>query len=217
MGQLILLRHGQSLWNLKDIFTGWVDIPLSSKGIQEALQAGEKLRGIEIDTAFTSTLIRAQMTLFLALSEAQLKKTPVLMHSAGKSAEWGQIYNEELQQECLPIYAAWELNERMYGELQGKNKEMMRKLYGPEQVQLWRRSYDISPPNGESLKMTKERTLPYFNAKIRPLVEAGQTVLVAAHGNSLRSIIMELDGLSEQEVVALEVPLGVPLFYHTLS
>ena len=196
-----------------DVFTGWVDIPLSQKGIQEALEAGKKLRGCSIDIAFTSTLIRAQMTLFLALSEAEQKKTPVIMHQTGKLNEWGGIYDSELKKGVIPVYEAWELNERMYGELQGKNKEKMREEYGKEQVQLWRRSYDIDPPKGESLKKTKERTIPYFDKVIRPLTARGQTVLVAAHGNSLRSIIMELDQLTPEQVVSLEIPLGTPLFY----
>lgn len=210
---LILLRHGQSIWNQWDIFTGWVDIPLSLKGIEEAKEAGKKLKGLTIDLCFTSTLMRAQMTLFLALAEADQKKCPVIIHEKDKIGEWGKIYNDELKKELIPVYETWQLNERMYGALQGKNKEQMRKEFGPEQVLLWRRSYDVAPPEGESLKMTKERTIPYFKDKILPELKAGKNVLVAAHGNSLRSIIMDLDNLSEEEVVSLEIPLGVPLFY----
>jgi 2,3-bisphosphoglycerate-dependent phosphoglycerate mutase len=213
MGHLILLRHGQSVWNQMDVFTGWVDIPLSNKGIEQALEAGRQLKGHAIDMAFTSTLIRAQMTLFLALSESNQPKTPVIQHQSGAQKEWAEIYNEAVKSKSLPVYEAWELNERMYGELQGKNKEHMRQEYGVEQVQLWRRSYDVAPPHGESLKMTKERTLPYFNQHIRPLVASGHTVLVTAHGNSLRSIIMELQSLTPEQVVSLEIPLGTPLFY----
>lgn len=196
-----------------DLFTGWVDIPLSLKGLEESKQAGRKLRGIPIDIAFTSTLIRAQMTLFLALAEAEQKKCPVIIHEKDRIGEWGKIYNEEIKKELIPVYESWQLNERMYGALQGMNKEEMRKKFGPDQVKIWRRSYDVAPPEGESLKMTKERTIPYYKDVILPQVKAGKNVLVAAHGNSIRSILMDIDHLSEQEVVSLEIPLGEPLFY----
>ena len=157
--------------------------------------------------------MRAQMTLFLALAEAEQKKTPVIIHEKDKIGEWGKIHNDALKKDLIPVYESWQLNERMYGALQGMNKEGMRKKYGAEQVHIWRRSYDVAPPEGESLKMTKERTIPYYRDKILPELKSGKNVLVAAHGNSLRSIIMDLDNLSEEEVVSLEIPLGVPLFY----
>ena len=126
---LILLRHGQSIWNMLDLFTGWVDIPLSLKGIEEAKQAGIALRGIPIDIAFTSTLMRAQMTLFLALAEAEQKKTPVIIHEKDKIGEWGKIHNDALKKDLIPVYESWQLNERMYGALQGMNKEEMREIW----------------------------------------------------------------------------------------
>lgn len=213
MALLILIRHGQSLWNQMDLFTGWVDIPLAPNGIEEAIKAGQKMHGLNIDIAFTSTLIRAQMTLFLALSEAKLKKTPVIMHDKGQLQQWSEIYSEETKKHLIPVYEAPQLNERYYGKLQGSNKQQMREVYGKEQVEKWRRSYDIAPPEGESLKMTKERTLPYFNNTIVPHLQQGKNVIISAHGNSLRSIIMELDNLSETEIVSLEIPFGEPIIY----
>jgi 2,3-bisphosphoglycerate-dependent phosphoglycerate mutase len=214
MNYLILMRHGQSLWNRANIFTGWVDIPLSSKGIDEALTGGEQIAHLPIDVVFISKLTRAESTAFLALSKHHSKKTPVLLHPGeGKIEEWAKIYSDERSKETIPVYAAWELNERYYGELQGKNKQEMRDLYGDEQVKIWRRSYDVPPPGGESLKMTSERTLPYFNSTVVPHLKEGKNVFISAHGNSLRSIIMELDGLDEQQVVSLEIPTGKPLLY----
>ncbi len=211
MSYLILMRHGESLWNRANLFTGWVDVPLSPKGIEEALKGGEKIAHLPIDLVYISKLTRAEMTAFLALSKHDEGKTPVLMHpNEEKIGEWGKIYSEK---EILPVYAAWELNERYYGELQGNNKQQMREKYGDEQVQIWRRSYDIPPPGGESLKMTAERTLPYFDLEILPKLRMGKNIFISAHGNSLRSIIMELDDLSEEEVVSLEIPTGEPILY----
>lgn len=214
MALLILMRHGQSNWNLLDLFTGWVDVPLSKKGIEEAMVAGQSIAHLPVDIAFTSTLIRAHLTLFLALEQHESKKVPVIVHEEeGNTGDWSKIYSEEAVANTIPVYRAWQLNERMYGQLQGKNKQQMREMYGEEQVHIWRRSYDVAPPEGESLKMTKERTLPYFKERVVPHLQAGKNVLLAAHGNSLRSIIMELDGLSEEEITSLEIPTGKPLFY----
>lgn len=211
---LILLRHGQSEWNKKNLFTGWIDIPLSKEGVDEALEAGRLIRDVPIDLIFTSTLVRGIMTAMLAMSGHASGKIPVLLHSGeGKLDEWGKCYNLETLSTLIPVFRAWELNERMYGELQGMNKQEMREKYGEKQVQIWRRSFDVAPPQGESLKMTAERTLPYFRKNILAALEEGQNVFVSAHGNSLRSIVMEMDGLSEEEVMALEIPTGVPLFY----
>lgn len=211
--KLILMRHGQSLWNKLNIFTGWVDVPLSQEGIEEAIKGGEKIKDIPIDVIFTSALIRAHMTLFLAMLKHSSKKTPVFQHKEGNMKNWGKIYDEKLAKEIIPIYYSWHLNERMYGELQGKNKVEIAKQFGEEQFKLWRRSYDVAPPNGESLKMTAERTLPYFKKEIIPFLEKGKNVFVSAHGNSLRSIVMYLDNLSAEEVVKLEIPTGDPLIY----
>jgi len=187
MGKLILLRHGESQWNLENRFTGWVDIPLTDKGRQEALRAGQRIKDITLDRGFTSVLIRAIESLEFALKGAG--------------------------QEGLPFEKDKALNERMYGDLQGLNKEETAQKYGAEQVHIWRRSYDVPPPGGESLKDTAARTLPYFNSRILPLVAKGENIIVVAHGNSLRSIVMELDKLSKEEVLQLNLATGVPIVY----
>lgn len=197
MGTLILIRHGQSQWNLDNRFTGWVDVPLTDAGRQEARLGAELIRGLTIDRAFTSVLQRAQETL--------------------------QIVLETIGQPRVPVEADQALNERHYGALQGLNKADMAKKYGDRQVLLWRRSYDVPPPKdktdwnpdglSESLKDTTARTLPYFHDTILPLVKAGRTVLVVAHGNSLRSIVMELDTLSKEEVLHLNLATGAPIVY----
>lgn len=209
---LILLRHGQSVWNEKNLFTGWVDVPLSLQGIQESLEAGKKVAQIPIDAVFTSTLIRSHITLTLALLGA--KKTPIFQHGLqGKFKDWDKVYSEETLKETIPVFSAWELNERMYGELQGLNKEETAQKFGKEQVHRWRRSFDLAPPHGESLKMTADRTWPFFRQEVLPWIERGKTVFVCAHGNSLRSIVMHLDGLSEEAVARLEIPTGEPILY----
>lgn len=212
--KLILLRHGQSSWNKENLFTGWVDIPMSEEGNQEAIRAGKKIENIPIDVIFTSTLIRAQMTVPLALLHHKSGKTPVFLHPGeGKLEEWSQVYSEEAQKKLIPVYRAWELNERMYGRLQGLNKAETAEKFGADQVQKWRRSYDIKPPDGESLEMTAARTLPYFKNRIVPHLQKGENVLIAAHGNSLRSIIMFMKNLNKDEVVKLELATGDPLIY----
>lgn len=214
MGYLILMRHGQSRWNKKNLFTGWVDVPLTEEGIDEAIEGGKAISHLPIDVAFTSTLIRAHLTLCLALEHHQDNKVPLFLHEGtDKQASWSKIYSPHALEETLPVYQAWELNERMYGELQGKNKDEMRKQYGEEQVHIWRRSFDVAPPGGESLKMTKERTIPYFNERILPLLQEGKTVFISAHGNSLRSIVMELESIPEDKITSLEIPTGKPLLY----
>jgi 2,3-bisphosphoglycerate-dependent phosphoglycerate mutase len=212
--KLILMRHGQSIWNKLNLFTGWVDIPLSQEGIDEALKGGEKIKDIPIDVIFVSALVRSQMTAFLAMLHHFSKKVPVLLHKGeGKMDEWGQIFSKESEATTIPTIASWHLNERMYGALQGLNKAETAKQYGAEQVQIWRRSYDVAPPQGESLEMTAKRTIPYFKEKILPYLQEGKTVFVSAHGNSLRSIIMYLDKLTKEEVVKLELPTGDPMIY----
>ncbi len=212
--KLILLRHGQSIWNKENLFTGWVDIPLSEEGIQEALAAGKKMREIPIDVIYSSTLIRAQMTIPLALLHHASGKIPVFLHQGeGKLEDWGRVYGEEAKKKLIPVFRAWELNERMYGRLQGLNKAETAKKYGAEQVQVWRRSFHGQPPEGESLSMTAARTVPYFKREIVPHLEKGETVLISAHGNSLRSIVMHIQNLSEDQVVKLEIPTGDFLTY----
>lgn len=214
MAKLILVRHGQSTWNQLNLFTGWVDVPLSSKGIEEALYVGNLIRDIPVDVIFTSTLVRAQMTAFLAMSTHHSGKVPVLIHPHdSKLFAWGKICSTTTLDKTIPTYAAWELNERMYGDLQGLNKGDTIEKYGLEQVQKWRRSYSIAPPNGESLEMTAERTIPYFQNTIVPELQKGKNVFVSAHGNSLRSIIMLLDKLTKEQVVHLELQTGLPIIY----
>jgi 2,3-bisphosphoglycerate-dependent phosphoglycerate mutase len=213
-GKLLLLRHGQSIWNLENLFTGWVDVDLSEQGRQEAMEAGRLLKaeGIAFDIAFTSVLKRAIRTLWMALDEMDMM--------------W------------LPVERTWRLNERHYGSLQGLNKTQTVEKHGAEQVKVWRRSYDIPPPplpasdpghprfdrryagvpagelpSAESLKDTLARVLPFWNARIAPELLAGRNVLVAAHGNSLRALIKMLDGMSDADIVELNVPTGVPLLY----
>jgi 2,3-bisphosphoglycerate-dependent phosphoglycerate mutase len=212
--KLILLRHGESEWNRLNLFTGWVDIPLSVKGIEESIAAGKRIAHLPIDVIFVSTLIRAQQTAMLAMSQHKGGKVPYLLHPhEGKLEKWANIYSESAKQSCIPVMKAWQLNERMYGRLQGMNKQEMREEFGDEQVQLWRRSFDIAPPDGESLAMTAARTLPYFHEEIIPFLKQGKNVFISAHGNSLRAIVMELDALTKEEVVALELPTGEPLVY----
>lgn len=208
------MRHGLSAWNERNLFTGWVDIPLSEKGIRESIEGGKKIIDLPIDLIFTSSLIRSHMTLALALLHHADKKIPVFQHpGGGKLEEWGHIHSEEAKRGTVPVYMAWELNERMYGRLQGLNKAETAKKYGDEQVQIWRRSFDTAPPEGESLAMTAGRAIPYFQKKIVPHIEQGKNVFVVAHGNSLRAIVMHLDGLSKEEVMKLELATGEPLVY----
>lgn len=186
MPQLVLIRHGQSLWNLENRFTGWVDVPLTAKGEDEARAAGQRLKGLTFAVAYTSVLTRAQRTLDLVMETAGIK---------------------------VPVIRDQALNERHYGELQGLNKDDLRKKYGEDQVKLWRRSYDVQPPGGESLKDTAARTLPFFERCVLGDIRQGKNVLVVAHGNSNRSIVMKLDNLTGDQVVALELGTGIPLDY----
>ena len=213
------------MWNAAKLFTGWVDVPLTKKGIDEAIQGGREIADIPIDEVYVSTLIRAQMTAMLALSQHNSGKTPVFQYpipengignvseNEEKMINWSQVNAEQGEQNILPVHVSWQLNERMYGDLQGLNKDSTREKYGAEQVHIWRRSYDVPPPNGESLELTAQRTLPYLQSEILPKLESGKNIFIAAHGNSLRSIIMDLENLSREEVLSLEVPTGVPIIY----
>ncbi|MBI2742707.1 MAG: 2,3-bisphosphoglycerate-dependent phosphoglycerate mutase [Chlamydiales bacterium] len=213
--KLVMMRHGQSEWNKLNLFTGWVDIPLSVEGIQEALDAGKKIAHIPFDVIFISSLVRAEMTAMLVMSVHDSKKVPRILHRGqGKLEEWAQIYSKEAEKTCTPVIAAWQLNERMYGRLQGMNKREMMDKYGEEQVKIWRRSFDVAPPEGESLAMTAARAIPYFKEMVVPYLEAGKNVFISAHGNSLRAIMMHLDGLTKEQVVELELPTGKPVIYN---
>ena len=188
MARLILVRHGQSVWNASNRFTGWTDVGLSEQGVEEAEEAGRQLAEIQIDIVHTSDLVRAQRT-----------------------AEIIMRHNEA--SEDVPTKYDWRLNERHYGALQGLNKAKTAEQHGAEQVRIWRRSFDVAPPDGESLEMTAERTIPYFTEEIVPDLVSGKNVLVSAHGNSLRSIVMHIDGISPEDIVSLEIPTGEPIHY----
>lgn len=188
MSRLVLVRHGQSEWNEKNLFTGWRDPDLTAQGVEEARAAGRALKAanMSFDLAFTSHLQRAQKTLALMLEE---------------------------QGQSLPTTKDEALNERDYGDLAGLNKDDAREKWGEEQVHIWRRSFDIPPPGGESLKDTAERVLPYFDAAIMPLLKQGKDILIAAHGNSLRALVMQLDGLSRDEIIDVNIGTGEPYHY----
>ncbi len=187
MAQLVIIRHGQSQWNLENRFTGWVDVELSPKGIEEAKQAGEILKMYKFDEAFTSGLQRAQKTLNAILEISGQTDIPVTKNEA--------------------------LNERMYGDLQGLDKAETAKKYGDEQVHIWRRSFDVPPPNGESLKDTAERVLPYYKENIEPLLKQGKNIIISAHGNSLRALIMYLENLTPDEILKKELGTARPIVY----
>ena len=189
MARLILVRHGQSVWNATNRFTGWTDVGLSEQGVKEAEDAGRQLAEIRIDIVHTSDLVRAQRT-----------------------AEIIMRHNEA--SEDVPTKYDWRLNERHYGALQGLNKAETAEQHGAEQVHIWRRSFDVAPPEGESLEMTAERTIPYFTEEIIPDLISGKNILVSAHGNSLRSIVMHIDGISPDDIVSLEIPTGEPIHYN---
>lgn len=215
MSKLIMMRHGESEWNRANRFTGWVDIPLSTKGIQEAIEGGKKIKDIPIDLIVMTTLIRSQMTAMLAMSQHSSGKIPVVLHPGeGKLEDWAKIAIKEASEATIPVIRCWELNERMYGDLQGLNKAETAEKFGADQVQIWRRSYDVRPPNGESLEMTAARSIPYFKEKILPVLNEGKNVFISAHGNSIRSIVMFLDNLNHEEVVKLEIPTGLPIIYN---
>tara|TARA_B100000459_G_scaffold68953_1_gene38027 strand:+ start:723 stop:1415 length:693 start_codon:yes stop_codon:yes gene_type:complete len=219
------MRHGQSMWNAAKLFTGWVDVPLTNAGIQEAIEGGKQIAHLDIDEVHVSTLIRAQMTAMIALAQNDHNKTPVFQYSQpegglesvseneARMIEWAQIKGDAGGANILPVHVSWQLNERMYGDLQGLNKDATREQYGAEQVHIWRRSFDVPPPNGESLELTAQRTLPYLEENIIPQLSNGNNLFIAAHGNSLRSIIMSIESLTTEEVLSLEVPTGVPIIY----
>ncbi len=211
--RLTLLRHGESIWNLQNRFTGWVDVSLSPQGMVEAQQAGERLAAEHFDIAFTSTLLRAQDSLYEVLKQNRSCNHYVRVHE--QSSGWYEHFTPgEGDASELKIYVSEKLNERYYGDLQGLNKEWARKHFGEQQVHLWRRSYDVAPPNGESLKMTAARTIPYYRERILPCLQRGNNVLVVAHGNSLRSIIMHLEHMTPQQIIDYELPTGEPHRYH---
>lgn len=207
MGRLILVRHGESIWNKQNRFTGWVNVSLSHKGITEAGEAGKLLAEEPFDVAFTSELIRAQDTLYEILRRNHYAGEYLCVHE--NESPWYDHYTAaENDTKQLKIHISEQLNERYYGDLQGMNKDRAREQFGAEQVHQWRRSYDVPPPGGESLEMTAARTLPYFKSRILPYLGREKQVLVAAHGNSLRSIIMDIKEMTPQQILDYELATG---------
>ena len=210
MSHLILIRHGESRWNISNKFSGWTDVPLSEVGINEALIAAKKLEGLRLDIAFTSKLTRAQETLLLILAKQDY--TGIFLHKSKKRFSWS-LHPKVFDKYEIPIYSDNSLNERYYGSLQGMDKNKARKKFGEKQVFKWRRSWDVKPPKGESLKDTYKRSVPYFIKKVLPELKSGKNVIVSAHGNSLRAIIKYLERISDEEIPHLNLPTGKPIIY----
>ncbi len=210
MAKLVLVRHGKSVWNQLNEFTGWVDVPITKEGDLEARGAAARILNIPFDVAFTSQLIRAHQTLCILFQE-RTDRILVFKHNTGKQALWEHYSNAKDFE--IPVFKSSALNERYYGDLQGLNKAETAKKFGDEQVHIWRRSYDVQPPGGESLKDVVTRTIPYFEEHIMPFLLQEKNVVVVAHGNSLRSIMMHLERLSEEQVLSLELPTAVPVLY----
>ncbi|MBO3461580.1 2,3-bisphosphoglycerate-dependent phosphoglycerate mutase [Aetokthonos hydrillicola Thurmond2011] len=216
MAKLILVRHGQSTWNAANRFTGWVDVPLNHVGRQEAMEAAKKISSYQIDLCFTSLLVRALETTAICLTEcdgACSGKSPVFKHDTDDPSWHGWDHYSGGKSKEVPIFMSPDLDERYYGELQGFNKAEMAQKVGKDIVHQWRRSFSVRPPKGESLEDTAARTIPFFQNRILPYLKQGDNVLVSAHGNSLRSIIMYLDHLSQEEVPNLELATGIPIVY----
>lgn len=212
MVKLILVRHGESIWNKLNDFTGWVDVPLSKLGIKQAKSAGKKLlkSKIKYDIIYTSKLVRAHQTLFHILEV--MNQNDFIFHVDDPELE--KMQKHALLNKELSAYKTIALNERHYGDLQGLNKDAMRKKFGKEQVHLWRRSFDVRPPNGESLEDTLKRVLPFFKKHILKNLKANKNVLIVAHGNSLRAITKYLEKISNKEIPNYEIPLGIPIVYN---
>ena len=208
MSYLILIRHGESRWNSANKFTGWVDVPLNEKGIKESQKAAKALEGLKLDVAFTSTLERAKETLLIIL--AKQRYTGIFMNKGKKRKEWAE---HKIDQNEIPIYSHDHLNERYYGKLQGLNKDKAREKFGEKKVFQWRRSYDVRPPGGESLKDTFNRAVPYFKKQIMPYINQKKNVLIVAHGNSLRAIIKHLDQIPDKDIPHLNLPTGLAIVY----
>ncbi|WP_068817233.1 2,3-bisphosphoglycerate-dependent phosphoglycerate mutase [Phormidesmis priestleyi] len=216
MAKLILIRHGQSLWNAENRFTGWVDVPLGEQGRAEATIAADKLETYQVRVCFTSLLFRAIETAIIILTEVDDicdGRIPIIKHEVEEKDWHGWDKYQGNPDQELPVYPTAMLDERYYGELQGLNKAETAVKFGKEQVQLWRRSYAVAPPGGESLSDTVKRTVPFFCDRILPHLIAGDNVLIAAHGNSLRAIIKHLENLSEEEIVNVELGTAIPIIY----
>lgn len=212
MGTLILLRHGESAWNLQNRFTGWIDVSLSPAGVAQAARAGELLRDVRLDVVYTSTLMRAQDTTYEVLRRNRHCRHYLRVHAWDRS--WYAHFSASPEDRAeLHVHVSESLNERYYGDLQGLNKEEAAGRFGAEQVHAWRRSYDVAPPGGESLKATADRVLAYYREHIAPQLLAGKTALVSAHGNSLRALAMDIEAMSPEQIADYELATGVPHIY----
>jgi 2,3-bisphosphoglycerate-dependent phosphoglycerate mutase len=205
MSNLVLVRHGQTPWNKKQIFTGWADVSLTEQGIDEVQILAKKLKKMKFDVMFTSRLERARTTLLIITSEQ--KHTGIFIH---EHKQYNAIFDDKHN---MPIFADRDLNERHYGLLQGMKKDYARDKFGEEQVHKWRRSYDVRPPQGESLKDVYKRVVPYFEKNIMPLLQSDKNILISAHGNSLRALIKYIDNVSDEDIVNLELSPGDAIFY----
>ena len=217
MGHLILVRHGEPGLKPEDRLAGWVDVPLSRKGIEEALECAVELENIKLDLAFASNLVRTQETLFIILSGQ--KKTGVLVHErAGDEGDSGKIewysYPEKLGKELIPVYITASLNERYYGKLQGRKKQKMEEKYGAEKLSCWRWNFEPGPPEGESLKAVYERAVPYFEQKILPAVKEGKNVIICAHQSSLRALVKYIEGISDEDIREVRFSTGELAIYY---
>ncbi|OYT41381.1 MAG: phosphoglycerate mutase [Candidatus Aenigmarchaeota archaeon ex4484_224] len=214
MSYLVLVRHGESFWNKEgyNCFTGWNDVGNLPSGIKKMIKAGKILENFKFDIAFTSELYRGIETTMLILEHNKVSGTPIIIHKKDKIAKWAKFYHKDFGK-FVPVIKAWQLNERYYGKLQGMNKDKARKKFGKDIVFKWRRSFEINPPGGESLKDTYKRVIPYFKRKILPELKKGKNVLIGAHGNSLRALVMYLDKIPPEKIPFVEIKKGIPLFY----
>lgn len=210
MSKLVFVRHGKSEWNKLNKFTGWVDVPLASEGFKEAKKAGEIIKDLNFDFVFTSHLQRAIVTMQIILNESKSNKTPIFIPKIDHFPKQNYICSEK---EIPAFIHIKELAERHYGDLQGKNKDQILKEVGEEQFLKWRRGYDTPPPNGESLKDTYNRSVPYFLNEIMPLLKNSKDVMIVAHGNSLRALTKYIENISDEDIVNLEIKTGTPIIY----
>jgi len=214
MAYLVLVRHGDSFWNKEgyNCFTGWVDVANLPSGINKMIKSAKILADFRFDIAFTSQLYRGIETAMTILSFNKVSGTPIILHKDDETAKWSKFYHKDFGK-FVPVIKAWQLNERCYGRLQGMNKDRAREIYGKEQVFLWRRSYEIAPPKGESLKDAQKRVILYFKRRILKELKNSKNVLIGAHGNSLRAMVKYLDEIPDKEIPFLEIKKGIPLFY----
>ena len=215
MGKLVLIRHGESVWNGRSLFTGWVDVPLTQAGIVEASRASHLVNGIDFDVVYVSALIRSIQTAFIVLLSDSRRRTPYLIHSSDFfHRKWYHTFSHTEQKNMIPVYRCWQLNERFYGDLQGLSKSKIADIFGVDKVVSWRRGYTERPPKGESLQDTSHRVIPFFNKEIVKQLEAGKNVLVSALSNTLRSIMMNIEQMDEAQVVGLEVDTANLIIYN---